>query len=112
MQQARIFLARFLACFLVALAVPAFAAPDEELLGKDKGYPVGTRANWFFDEGVRVGSFSHLDEILPHNRLSKAESPLPLAAAGGETKLELPVRKPELDARRFSSRTSASPGCW
>lgn len=87
MQQRRIFSTYLLACFLCALTVPAFAAPDEELLGKDKGYPVGTRSNWFFDEGVRVGSFSHLDEILPHNRLSKAASPLPLAPAGGETKL-------------------------
>src|SRR5438067_968281 len=76
-----------LACLLAALALPAFAAPDEELLGKSKGYPVGTRANWFFDEGVRVGSFSHLDEILPHYTLGKAQSPLPLAAAPGEAKL-------------------------
>jgi len=91
MQPHRNFLTRFpacfLACFLVVLAFPAFAAPDEELLGKDKGYPVGTRATWFFDEGVRVGSFSHVDEIFPHNTLSKAESSLPLAVAAGETKL-------------------------
>jgi len=80
MQPARI----LFACFLAALAFPAMAAPDEELLGKAKGYPLGTRANWFFDEGVRVGSFSHLDEILPHYTLSKAQSPLPLAAAAGE----------------------------
>jgi len=77
-----------LSCFLVALALPAIAAPDEELLGKAKGYPLGTRANWFFDESVRVGSFSHLDEILPHNRLSRATSPLPLPAAGGDAKLD------------------------
>jgi len=76
-----------LSCFLVALALPAFAAPDEELLGKAKGYPVGTRANWFFDESVRVGSFSHLDEILPHNSLSRAAAPLALPAAGGDAKL-------------------------
>jgi CubicO group peptidase (beta-lactamase class C family) len=69
------------------LAFPAFAAPDEELLGKARGYPVGTRANWFFDEGVRVGSFSHLDEILPHYTLNKAQSPLPLAKAATEVKL-------------------------
>jgi len=87
MQPQRNFFTCLLACFLAVLAAPAFAAPDEELLGKDKGYPVGTRANWFFDEGVRVGSFSHLDEIFPHNRLSRAESSLPLAAAAGETKL-------------------------
>src|SRR3954447_22843346 len=77
-----------LSCLLVALALPALAAPDEELLGKSKGYPLGTRANWFFEEGVRVGSFSHLDELLPHNNLSKSAAPLPLPAAGGDTKLE------------------------
>ena len=76
-----------LACLLAALALPAFAAPDEELLGKAKGYPLGNRANWFFDEGVRVGSFSHLDEILPHYTLGKAPSALPLAAAAGGDKL-------------------------
>jgi len=68
------------------LAFPAFAAPDEDLLGKANGYPIGTRANWFFDEGVRVGSFSHLDEILPHYALGKAQSALPLTAAAGEAK--------------------------
>ena len=73
--------------FIVVLAFPAFAAPDEELLGKAKGYPLGTRANWFYDEGVRVGSFSHLDQILPHYTLRKAASPLPLAEAGGDAKL-------------------------
>ena len=77
----------FLACLVGMLAFPAFAAPDEELLGKARGYPVGTRANWFFDEGVRVGSFSHLDEILPHYTLNKAQSPLPLAKAAAEVKL-------------------------
>src|SRR3954462_5755383 len=75
-----------LACLLAVVTLPACAAPDEELLGKARGYPLGTRANWFFDEGVRVGSFSHLDGILPHYTLSKAQSPLPLAAAKAEVK--------------------------
>jgi CubicO group peptidase (beta-lactamase class C family) len=84
MRPARILLAFLLAAF----AFPAFAAPDEELLGKAKGYPLGTRANWFFDEGVRVGSFSHLDELLPHYSLSKAQSPMPLPAAAGEARFD------------------------
>lgn len=46
-----------------ALALPALAAPDEELLGKSKGYPIGTAANWYFDEAVRVGSFTNHDKI-------------------------------------------------
>lgn len=39
-----------LSCALsAALVFPAFAAPDEDLLGKAAGYPIGTRANWFYD---------------------------------------------------------------
>jgi hypothetical protein len=44
----------------------AIAAPDEELLGKSKGYPMGTRANWYIDESVRVGSYSNLDKLFPN----------------------------------------------
>ena len=57
---------------LVALALPAVAAPDEDLLGKAAGYPIGTRANWYYEESVRVGSFSNLDRILPHYTLTKS----------------------------------------
>jgi hypothetical protein len=60
---------------LVALGLPAGAAPDEDLLGKAAGYPVGSRTNWFYDERVRVGSFSHLDSILQHYTLKKAAAP-------------------------------------
>jgi CubicO group peptidase (beta-lactamase class C family) len=63
------------------------AAPDEELLGKAQGYPTGTRTNWFFDETVRVGSFTHLDTILPYNTLKKAEVPSPLKRATAEPEL-------------------------
>jgi CubicO group peptidase (beta-lactamase class C family) len=73
---------------LAPLVAPALAAPDEEVLGRSAGYPVGTRATWFFEERVRVGSFSHLDAIYPrHNRLKKAASPLPLPVAASEPKL-------------------------
>jgi CubicO group peptidase (beta-lactamase class C family) len=73
---------------LIALASSAAAAPDEDLLGKAAGYPVGTRGSWFFDESVRVGSFSHLDGLLPHYTLKKAASPSPLPAAASELKVE------------------------
>ena len=59
----------------------AQAAPDEELLGKSAGYPIGTRTNWFYDERVRVGSFSRLDEILPYYTLQKPAAPLSLPKA-------------------------------
>jgi CubicO group peptidase (beta-lactamase class C family) len=59
---------------------PALAAPDEELLGKADGYPIGTPFTWFYDERVRVGSFSQLDRILPFNLLPRAATPRPLPA--------------------------------
>ena len=63
---------------LLLSSLPVQAAPDEHQLGKDKGYPVGTRQNWFFDESVRVGSFSHFETIFPTRKLEKSDSPMPL----------------------------------
>jgi CubicO group peptidase (beta-lactamase class C family) len=73
---------------LVALALPAAGAPDEEQLGKRAGYPIGSRASWFYDESVRVGSFSNLDTLLPHNILQRASSPRPLPAAASQPDIE------------------------
>ena len=111
----------FSCAVLVALGLPARAAPDEELLGKAAGYPVGTRANWYYDERVRVGSFSHLDSILPHYTLKKSAAPLPLPeAAAPSRQIEYRFEKQSLLARRFPRRISASPAsfssrtakCW
>ena len=85
MQPGRILL---LLVALVALPFPAAAAPDEELLGKAAGYPIGSRGSWFFDESVRVGSFSNLDRLLPHYTLKKAASALPLPKAASEPTIE------------------------
>jgi CubicO group peptidase (beta-lactamase class C family) len=74
---------------VVALASPAIAAPDEELLGKAAGYPIGTRRSWFYDESVRVGSFSNLDKVLPYYyTLTKAASPSLLPPSPSELKIE------------------------
>jgi CubicO group peptidase (beta-lactamase class C family) len=80
---------------LVALAFPAAAAPDEDVLGKAAGYPIGKRASRFFDESVRVGSFSNLDRLLPHYTLTKAASPMPLPKTASEPRIEY----------RFENRT-------
>ena len=69
---------------LIVVASPALAAPDEDLLGKRQGYPVGTPATWFYDERVRVGSFSHLDDIVPHDTLRRSAAPLLLPKAADE----------------------------
>jgi len=48
------YLALILYVAFAALTCPAWAAPDGDVLGKVQGYPIGTRANWFYDERVRV----------------------------------------------------------
>lgn len=71
-------------------ALQVSAAPDEELLGKSKSYPVGTIRNWFFDETVRVGSFTHQAEIPgifngKANELKPSTKPMLLAKLSKET---------------------------
>lgn len=83
-----------LACATLALAgALALAAPDERLLGRDRGYPVGKAArgpgNWYFDESVRVGSCTHQAQIpgLFGGRaqvLAPAGRPMALAVAARE----------------------------
>ena len=68
----------------------AFAAPDEELLGKSKGYPMGARANWYTDDAVRVGSYTNLDKLFPNqfHVLPKAENPSTLHKVTAEPSLQ------------------------
>jgi CubicO group peptidase (beta-lactamase class C family) len=73
---------------IAALVFPAIAAPDEQQLGKALGYPIGTPGSWFYDESVRVGSFSNLDRLLRHHTLAKSASPLLLPAATTEARIE------------------------
>lgn len=64
------------------------AAPDEEALGKSRGYPIGSMANWFYEESVRVGSFSHQDEIVPHHTLERSAEARPLRRAKVEPEIK------------------------
>ncbi|WP_167758730.1 serine hydrolase domain-containing protein [Zemynaea arenosa] len=70
-------------------ATAACAAPDEDKLGKAQGYPVGTAKNWFYDEAVRVGSFTAQGEIEgifggKANVLAPSTAPMPLPRAASE----------------------------
>lgn len=61
-------------------------APDEDKLGKQHGYPIGTARTWFVDESVRVGSFSAQAEIPGIanggvNTLAASAAPMPLPRA-------------------------------
>jgi CubicO group peptidase (beta-lactamase class C family) len=78
-----------IAAALALVAATALAAPDEDKLGKASGYPVGAAVNWFFDESVRVGSFTHQAEIPglyrgKVNVLQPAATPMPLRSASRE----------------------------
>jgi CubicO group peptidase (beta-lactamase class C family) len=88
---------RALPALLLAIASSlAFAAPDEDKLGKAQGYPVGNARNWFYDESVRIGSFSHQGEIEgifggKANELAASSAPMPLPKAENEPRIRWSV---------------------
>ncbi len=53
---------RLVALSLALLVLPLHAEPDEELLGKARGYPRGDAASWYSNP-YRVGSWSALDQV-------------------------------------------------
>jgi CubicO group peptidase (beta-lactamase class C family) len=79
------------ALFVLNVGSTVCAAPDEQKLGKDLGYPVGkaARRSWLDDESMRVGSFTHQAEIPGFyngkpNVLQPADKPMPLSIAANE----------------------------
>jgi CubicO group peptidase (beta-lactamase class C family) len=81
-----------LALLLALTAAHTLAAPDEDKLGKAQGYPVGNARNWFYDESVRVGSFSNQGEIEgifggKANVLAASSAPMPLPKAEDEPRI-------------------------
>ena len=87
---------------LLAACPPATGVElDAELLGKSAGYPIGTPANWFFDERVRVGSFSNLDKVLSHNVLPKSAIERALPNAAGVFNLTYQFQNQTSDIERF-----------
>lgn len=74
---------------LASIAAHAAAAPDEDKLGKALGYPAGNARSWFYDESVRVGSFTSQGEIPgifggKANVLAASASPMKLARGASE----------------------------
>lgn len=88
-----------LALLSALLPCPAQAAPDEEALGKARGYPVGNWENWFFDEGIRVGTFSQFDRVRPYNVLRRADLPsdLPQTRLAAELSYRYKGKRQTLD---------------
>lgn len=51
----------------------AVAAPDEALLGADRGYPIGSSKDWWREE-YAVGTHSNFDKLFPARRIPQAPS--------------------------------------
>lgn len=68
------FLVLLMAC---SIAPTAWGAPDEEILGKDAGYPVQRFGSSFsmFKEEFKVGTFSHMDKVLWPRNVKGAGTP-------------------------------------
>ncbi len=64
-------------------AMNAFAAPDEELLGKSEGYPV-CRASLQVENRCLVGLVSRRDEISPARKVPRGDNVRALARAAAE----------------------------
>jgi CubicO group peptidase (beta-lactamase class C family) len=63
----------------------AFAAPDELVLGKARGYPLCPRAN---DAKCLVAQWSRIDEIRPARMVAKGNTVRALKRAGPDLKLD------------------------
>lgn len=75
-----------LALLLLAVCMPAGAAPDEDVLGKAAGYPVAPNLARTNDDAYIVGSYSDMDRIAPHCTLAPSAQPLTLPVAAPETR--------------------------
>ena len=73
----------WLAFALALLTQPAVAEPDEALLGKPLGYPVGTNTGNWYEPAYRVGSWSALDKVpgVLTRGVPRAATPLALPRA-------------------------------
>jgi CubicO group peptidase (beta-lactamase class C family) len=98
-----------ISCFIASclLSTAVLAAPDEDVLGKAAGYPIGTPRTWFYEERTRVGSFSHLDRILPHNTL-KMSAPSKLEPAARARPITYQFQKRTLTISDFLDRQRIS----
>lgn len=78
--------------WLATSAAAALAAPDEQVLGREAGYPAGANLQQAYQQPYLVGSFSAMDSIAPSCRQAPAAQPVPLPAADPETTIHYRYR--------------------
>lgn len=77
---------------LLAAASAASAAPDEQSLGRDAGYPIGANLLQAYQQRYLVGSFSAMDRIVPACMQAPSDDPVPLDKAAQETAIRYRFR--------------------
>ena len=65
-----------MAMALLAVALPAAAEPDADLLGRSQGYPVGSPNGSWYSNPYRVGSWSAMDKVGTPVRTVSREGPV------------------------------------
>lgn len=61
---------KLLPLLFVAFSARVVAAPDEEMLGKSRGYPVCQLQQLGVDPGCLVGTLSRMDEVVPARKVA------------------------------------------
>ncbi len=83
------FAALGLSTHVMAQALPVFSdgGPDAAAYGAADGYPIGTMTN-FREQKFVVGTYSHLDQVLPAHNIEAAATPSNLGRAPEELAVE------------------------
>src|SRR2546421_8627757 len=79
-----------LSFLLLLVAGSAFAAPDEDLLGKAEGYPycAPTTSSGAVPERCLVALYSRYDADIPAHKVAKAPAPTVLERSPAEPRIE------------------------
>src|SRR5262249_3253091 len=91
---------------LFLLPLTALAAPDEDKLGKELGYPIGD-ATTYWPDRPRAGSFSAMEKALPRPcTTAPSPSPTPLKRAATEPQIRFGYPPRSIDDYLASHRTT------
>lgn len=96
----------FLLLVLILLSPFAQAAPDEELLGKERSYPIQRFGSAFtmFAEEFKVGTFSHMGKVMWPRTINASTSPSALMKAERVPEISYPFDNKTFTLDDFMAR--------
>ncbi len=96
----------FLLLVLILLSPFAQAAPDEELLGKERNYPIQRFGSAFtmFAEEFKVGTFSHMEKVMWPRTINASTSPSALMKAERVPEISYPFDNKTFTLDDFMAR--------